>query len=158
MPDSSAEAFVRFMNMVSRGEKLSDCWSWTGNRPGGLYGHFSVGTDKTVKAHRWIYQHVYGKIPNGLIVRHKCDNPPCVNPLHLEVGTHKDNQQDKIKRGRGADRRGTKHPLAKLKDDDVREIRRLAACKVTQAELAERFGVRRGQIGKIIQRINWRHI
>lgn len=154
---SDNATFERFMEMVSIGSNPGDCWVWTGNRPSGLYGHFSVNL-KSVKAHRWMYEHINGPIPEGLVVRHKCDNPPCVKPSHLQVGTVADNVRDKFERGRGADRRGEKHPLAKLCAADVLEIRRLADLGHTHHSLSLKFNVRRGQIGKIVQRLNWRHI
>ncbi len=151
------EEFVRFMRMVEIPLDLGACWTWQGNKPDGKYGHFSLGA-KTVKAHRWLYETVIGPIPTGLVVRHKCDNPPCVNPMHLQIGTHSDNQKDKFLRGRGADRRGEKHPLARLTAEQVKDIRRMADCGHTHAYLAGLYGVKRGQIGKIVNRLNWRHI
>lgn len=151
------ETFVRFMSKVAVIDAPGSCWEWTANKPDGRYGHFSF-EEKSVKAHRWIYEAINGPIPDGLIVRHKCDNPACVKPTHLVIGTFADNTRDKLDRGRGPDRRGEKHPLARLTEPQVIEIRRLSSLGHTQAELAERFGVRRGQIGKIIQRINWRHV
>jgi hypothetical protein len=149
--------FVRFMRHVSIGSEIGACWIWTGNKPDGRYGHFSVN-GKTVKAHRWFYEFIHEPIPEELLVRHKCDNPQCVNPDHLETGTASQNTQDMHKRGRGADRRGIKHPLVKLTEADVREIRRLKACGHTETFLSMRYGVGRSQIGKIVHRINWKHI
>lgn len=154
---NDAETFVRFMRHVEIPAEKGACWVWTGTKPDGRYGHFSLGGD-AVKAHRWIYECVVAEIPADLIVRHKCDNPSCVNPMHLETGTYADNTRDKFERGRGADRKGEKHPLAKLTSDKVLEIRRLASCGTVHSVLAKQFGVRRGQIGKIVQRINWSHI
>lgn len=152
-----ADTFARFMGHVERGVRQEECWTWTGNKPDGRYGHFSIG-GQVVKAHRWIYETVVGPIPDGLMMRHRCDNPSCVNPRHLEPGTASDNMRDKIERGRGADRRGEKHPLAKLGAPQVLDIRKRAACGATHQSLADEYGVRRGQIGKIVQRLNWRHI
>lgn len=156
-PETKTEQFVRFMVNVKIGVACGDCWIWTANRPSGKYGHFPV-MYKSIKAHRWMYEHAVGPIPNGLLVRHKCDNPPCVNPNHLEVGTSKDNCKDMLVRGRRPDRHGEKHPLARLKADQVLEIRKLASCGATQKALSLKFNVGRGQIGKIVHRTNWRHI
>lgn len=151
-----ADDFVRFIRLVQIGEKW-ECWPWTGNKPDGRYGHFSVGA-KAIKAHRWIYALLHGEVGDDLVIRHKCDNPACVNPAHLESGTQAENIRDKYERGRAPNRQGDKHPLAKLDDQKVLEIRRRASLGETHHSLAAEFGVRRGQIGKIVQRINWSHI
>lgn len=157
-PDAvKAHDFARFMRMVRIGDSFADCWEWTGNKPDGRYGHFSKG-QKVVKAHRWIYEFTCSPIPESLLLRHKCDNPACVNPTHLEPGTPKQNIQDMLSRGRGFDRRGEKHPLARLCADDVRAIRLASAKGMSQRALATQYGVGSGQIGKIVRRENWKHI
>ncbi len=79
-------------------EPMSGCWLWTAALSNKGYGfYFSDGHNF---AHRWSYSHFVGPIPEGLIVRHRCDTPSCVNPDHLELGTQSDNMQDCIKRGR----------------------------------------------------------
>jgi hypothetical protein len=77
-----------------------ECIEWHGYRDKDGYGTVYVGNYKTVRAHRHVYEECIGPIPNGLILRHKCDNPPCVNPNHLEPGTQKDNARDRDERGR----------------------------------------------------------
>lgn len=149
--------FVRFMTMVWPGEKVGECWEWTGNRPDGRYGHFSVGS-KAIKAHRWLYEFFNGPIPEGLVVRHRCDNPACVNPLHLHVGTLADNTADAVERGRWSDRAGVEHPLARLTETDVLGIRSDARCGLTHQTIAGNYGISRQQVGKIIRRENWSHI
>ena len=153
----SISDFVRFMRMVEIGAETGACWIWTGNRPDDRYGHFSVN-GATVKAHRWLYERLNGPIPDGLVVRHHCDNPACVNPDHLAIGTAQQNTADMLSRGRGADRRGERHPLVRLTEDDVRSIRALRAGGATETSLATRFGVGRAQIGKIARRENWKHV
>lgn len=154
---SDVETFVRFMRLVQVGENEGDCWLWIGNRPDGRYGHFSLDM-KAVGAHRWMYQFIHGSIPAELVVRHKCDVPSCVNPMHLETGTARENTIDKFQRGRGADRRGEKHPLARLTADQVREIRRLASCGQTNRSLAKLYGVNEKHVGRIVRREGWVHI
>lgn len=80
----------------------NDCWEWNAHRDKNGYGAIRIGGAGTPRkrAHRFAYESKYGAIADGLIVRHKCDNPPCCNPDHLEVGTTKDNAWDKVKRGR----------------------------------------------------------
>jgi hypothetical protein len=152
-----AENFVRFMRHVELGPEVGSCWIWTGNKPDGRYGHFSVD-GKTTKAHRWIYEQFYCQLADAEIVRHKCDNPPCVNPAHLQCGSFSDNTRDAIERGRWPDRQGEKHPLARLSESDVLTIRRRAACGETQNTLAIEYGLSRQHIGKIVRRENWRHV
>ena len=113
----------------------------------------------------------YGEnIADNLCVCHKCDNPSCVNPFHLFLGTQKENQIDKISKGREA--RGEKHsvatklktpkgeknPAAKLKESDVIKIRELGARGCEQREIAAQFGVSHTLIGYILRRKLWRDI
>lgn len=154
--ESKLSDLNRFMRLVEIQER-TDCWEWIGNRPSGKYGHFSVGL-KAVKAHRWVYELCCGQIPDDMVIRHKCDNPACVNPLHLTIGTGLENVRDRVERNRSADRKGEKHPLAKLGAPEVLELRRLASLGHTARSLAEQFGISNQQAGKIIRRENWRHI
>jgi hypothetical protein len=154
---SELYTLIRFMTHVSQGERAGDCWLWIGNRPGGRYGHFSVG-GKVTKAHRWIYERLVGPIDDGLVLRHKCDHPACVNPLHLEPGTPSMNTRDSVERGRWSSRKGERHPLSILTEPEVRKIRELAASGLTQSAIADRFEISRQQIGKIVRGDNWGHI
>lgn len=80
----------------------SGCWEWDGSRNDAGYGLFTaahLGLHE-ILAHRVAYEHFTGPIPDGMLVRHACDNPPCMNPDHLSVGTKQDNAQDMIDRGR----------------------------------------------------------
>lgn len=91
---------LRFWKHVER-RGATDCWEWTGNKDGRGYGSLSGGSGSSpVKAHRLSYELANGPIPTGLVVRHSCDNPICVNPAHLEAGTQKENIHDMVVRGR----------------------------------------------------------
>jgi len=79
---------------------LDECWPYTGTTDRFGYGQMTLGKKYSFQAHRVAFELANGPIPDGLIVRHKCDNPPCCNPAHLELGTHYDNAQDKVSRGR----------------------------------------------------------
>jgi hypothetical protein len=89
----------RFWAKIDR-RAADECWPWTGARSRQGYGKLRVGT-LTPDAHRLSYEFFYGPIPVGLHVLHTCDNPPCVNPAHLWLGTVADNMQDRNKKGRG---------------------------------------------------------
>ncbi len=78
-----------------------DCWPWAGKRDRHNYGYFYVKSDKkTMGAHRWAWKFAVGAIPEGMFVCHRCDNPPCCNPAHLFVGSHKANTADMLAKGR----------------------------------------------------------
>jgi hypothetical protein len=161
--DERSELIARFWSHVwiTRGDD-SRCWVWTGGchqRPDGRasYGRFTVRGEH-IYAHRFIYQMTHGLLPDDLVVRHKCDEEPCVNPRHLIEGTLSDNTRDKFERGRGPNRKGEKHPLARLSDNDVREIRQLRALGRKEATVAEQFGICRAQVYRIVTGRNWGHI
>jgi hypothetical protein len=79
-----------------RGE--GECWPWVGAKTHDGYGQIAKD-GAPVRAHRAAYEHANGPIPDGLLVRHKCNNKQCCNPAHLEVGTHADNAQDSVESG-----------------------------------------------------------
>lgn len=86
-----------------RVDKSADCWTWTAARGAGKfdYGYFWTDSKKLVKAHRYSYALANGPIPEGMVICHRCDNPPCVRPDHLFLGTQKDNIRDMDAKGRG---------------------------------------------------------
>lgn len=134
-----------------------ECWEWLGNRDVEGYGRLGID-GKTHKAHRlsWVLKN--GPIPEGMCICHHCDNPPCVNPVHLFMETVGDNNRDAARKGRskGKVSRGEEHVRAKLTMENVREIRWLyAAGGVAQRELGIKFGVGPGQISRIVNRKNW---
>ena len=148
----------RFMKKV---KKTDSCWLWIASKCNG-YGHFGIN-GKVYRSHRLSYEHYKGKIPDGLVVRHKCDNPACVNPEHLEVGTQKDNVQDCITRGRKSEMptiiaKGVRCKKSNLTEDDVREIRILREFDFTLKELRNKYNISEGSIWKIINRIAWKHV
>ncbi len=153
----SPQRFCDFMCFVKSADNRKQCWEWTGNTDRKGYGIFSY-EGKNRKAHRWILSAIGVDVPDDKVVRHHCDNPRCVNPAHLAVGTQKENVQDRQDRGRGADRKGEKHPLARMNESSVKLMRNLKEQGWTHKELAERFPVSSQQAGKICRRENWRHI
>ena len=146
-----------------RVKKTDACWLWQGSIHRGGYGLMRVSGGKkarNVSAHRFSYELHKEKIPEGLIVMHSCDNPRCVNPDHLSVGTHKDNTQDMIAKGRGANNplpfsRGEHNGRALLTEDKVRYIR---ASKASNAALARELGVTDVCIHKVKKRQTWSHV
>jgi hypothetical protein len=123
------------------------CWVWLGwIQHGGGYGYWRTNR-KVVYAHRWSYEHHNGPIPAGYLIRHTCDNPPCVNPAHLLIGTDADNRRDCTERGRDA--RGERSPRAILTDAQCAEIRQRRARGERGVDLAREFNVNQSTISGI---------
>lgn len=90
----------RFEKYMSKPNQ-DGCRLWLGGKYGSLkYGAFQIGVKKTGLAHRISYELYINKIPTGMYVMHICDNPPCVEPSHLKIGTHEDNMRDMAQKGR----------------------------------------------------------
>lgn len=123
---------------------------------------------KTEAAHRVSWELSFGPVPEGLCVLHKCDNPPCVRPDHLFLGTHKNNAEDRDRKGRGfrgripentARQRGSKNQNAKLDEQKVIAIREeYAAGEVSQTALAEKNGVNQTKISDVVCGRTWSHV
>lgn len=127
------------------------CWEWAGNTLRTGYGRVSMNS-KTVAAHRLAYETWVGPIPEGHVVRHKCDNPPCINPDHLETGTHLDNMKDMVDRGRSFNARGLDSPGAKLSREDVLWAREVFSSGiVTQQMLSDVLGVSKSCISQVVR-------
>jgi hypothetical protein len=161
---------ARFWSRVEiRG--TDDCWLWKGNfYSPGKYGRFKAN-GHTSGAHRWSWQFTNGLIPDGLIVRHACDVPACVNPKHLLLGTHLDNGNDKAIRGRapkGAMNgqnlhpertvRGESHHNSKLCEADIPFIRHWLKSGYFIRDIASAFGVSTYPIMCIKKDKWWRHV
>lgn len=141
---------------------VGECWEWTAQhrQKGFPYGKFWY-EGKVQMAHRvsWLMAHPGEPIPANHYVLHSCDNPSCVNPAHLFLGTPKDNTQDMIAKGRDIaareSRRGENSNFAKLTESDVRLIRWI---KAPQSVVAESFGISQSAVSMIRSGDNWRHI
>lgn len=130
------------------------CYLWDGYiRPDG-YGWVTMKR-KTYFAHRVVYEFFNGPISDGLIIRHKCDNPACINPEHLEIGTHKDNAEDRVSRGRGDKRHGERNTAAKLTEKQAKEIKYSSERNV---DLAEKYNVSQTTIHEIKKNKKWGHL
>lgn len=137
----------------SKVDKSGGCWEWKSYKDGSGYAAFKT-KGKMIGAHRqaWIYAH--GEIPAGMLVCHKCDNPTCVNPDHLFLGTALDNQRDKVNKGRQA--AGEKNGRHKLTEQDVKYIRSQFHTKQkTQRELARIYNMGYRNLWRVIH-TEWR--
>jgi hypothetical protein len=124
---------------VERSAGPDACHPWTGARSKDGHGFFK--RDGENYAARWGYRRFIGPLSKDEIVRHTCDNPPCQNPRHWVKGTHLDNSNDKVSRGRQHRPRGERNPRAKLTLDVVQTIRRRLRAAPASASLAAEFGI-----------------
>jgi hypothetical protein len=145
-----------FMRFVVQDEQTG-CWLWSGGKTPKGYGHYYTpnGKHSGGSAHRASYKLFKGEIPDGQIIRHKCRNK-CVNPEHLELGTYKDNANDRERDG--VSYKGIKNPACKYTEDQIRDIRRRYAEGETQTSIAKSLGIRQGHISDICLRKVWSHI
>lgn len=171
----------------SRVRKTRGCWEWIGAqqiRRGQPKGYGKLTRDyQSLKAHRVSWELHFGEIPDGLFVLHECDNPPCVRPDHLFLGTSLDNTLDAMRKGRlntdamhavpehkrnrrrgkdhrwygSTESRGEGNLSAKLTTEKVIEIRSLEGT-MSQEKLAKRFGIGQAQLSRILRRKCWRHV
>lgn len=139
----------------SRVQKTDGCWLWTGSTQQAGYGTVNVGGGKFDRAHRVAWRLSRGADADKFVC-HRCDNPRCVRPDHLFLGTHEENMADM--RAKGRSRTGSKNPLAKLTDADVFAIRCSHAMGIPRASIANRHGIGRGTVTKIVARRAWRHV
>lgn len=163
-------------SFLDRLKKIDEtgCLEWQGNVNNQGYGvlrAFSGGVRKMVQAHRYAWERVNGKIPDGLCICHKCDNPRCVNVEHFFLGTRFDNNKDKALKNRAGKRvftdeerqtyslmnRGERSKTSKLKEEDVLHIIAMKG-KISQRTLAELYGVSRSCIQGIHGGRNWTYL
>ena len=158
-----------------------DCWHWMGATIKAGYGRFHVRGNFTKPnsvedyAHRIMWEITYGPIPDGIQVLHSCDNPPCVNPIHLFLGTQSDNMKDAIKKGRlrpnlqkanearkahpGLNVRGESQGSSKLNSSDVLAIRRrYSGGDISQRKLAQEYKITQATLWSVLKRETWAHV
>jgi hypothetical protein len=141
----------RFLSFVKYNEDTG-CWDWIGSKNNKGYGTFSMSFREYTFAHRASYILYKGSIPDGIVVRHTCRGK-CVNPDHLELGTKRDNENDKIRDGTLTN--GEQNGCSKLTDDIVKLIRK---SDKSQRQLAKEYNVSEGTISMIINNITWKHL
>jgi HNH endonuclease len=153
--DFSPTLISRFWSKVLVSTK-TECWTWVGAKATG-YGTINLSENKrTFKAHRVSWVIHFGTIPDKLCVLHRCDNPECVNPNHLFLGTYADNSTDKCNKGRASWLKHEAHPMAKLDKKSVEKIRSLYSTgNFTHKTLAEMFGVARRTVSHVTCEDNW---
>lgn len=156
MPARRVPLFERFWSKVNK-KGPDECWLWTGSAQRG-YGQISddYPSRKMFRAHRLAYKLYHGELPESQKVLHTCDNPPCVNPAHLFLGTAVDNVRDMVKKGRQA--KHEQNGGAKLTEEQVAKIR----CDYIprhpvygQRAQGRRYGVSHSMIGYIVRGENW---
>ena len=138
----------------------SSCVEWQGARHKQGYGNTRYN-GKGMGAHRRAWIEAHGPIADGMHVLHRCDNPACVRPDHLFLGTQRDNIADMDAKGRrrfGPTLRGDAAPWSKLTEVDIPVIRQLAADGMTPREIGRRYGVHYATIYLILRGKNWRHV
>lgn len=160
----------RFWAKVVKGD---GCWVWAGAKDDRGYASLGVA-GRTDRGHRVSWKLAYGDIPQGLWVLHRCDNPPCVRPDHLFLGTARDNSVDMARKGRwgnAAERfqgenhwarkriaGGTPMPTAKLSQEQVSEIRALHSEGWTCKALGNRFSVNPASVSRIVRHLSRRDV
>lgn len=146
--------------------KTENCWLWEGAQAGSGYGTFCGADGKMTSAHRIAYWLVNGDIPPGYVICHKCDVKLCVNPDHLWCGTQQQNVDDMIQKGRfargkqlnHAPQNGSLNNNAKTNEDNVVLVRKLLDQGMSQAEVARRTGIKRGNVWCIKHRKSWKEL
>lgn len=141
---------------------LGKCWVWLGSKDGNGYGQIGGrGKLSTIRTHVASCILHFGGVPKGKCACHKCDNPECVRPSHLWIGTQGDNVRDMIAKGRynkGESRRGEENPSSKLTEHQVRQIRTLSSEGMLRKHVAKIFGVTPENVSYIVLRKGWKHV
>lgn len=147
---------VRFWEKVDMSSGPGGCWPWLGVKSRG-YGKLASGARTASRMATHVALELAGiDVPDGMRVCHRCDNPSCVNPAHLFVGTARDNSRDMVAKDRHC--RGERYPHHKLTDEQAVQIRELKAAGATYDELEHQFGVGRSPLHRIVTGRCWRHV
>lgn len=148
----------RFWKKVKHPGSFSVCWDWVGCKTSRGYGRMTVDY-KQIHAHRVSYSIYSGEIPDGMCVCHTCDNPSCVNPFHLFLGTHADNMRDMKEKGRAIGHNGEDNPKARFQRNEIIEIRKIYDTNKYKygltKRLSEAYNVPKSTMSKIVNRKTW---
>lgn len=158
-PTGSTNSAMRTFDSRYTAQPDGGCWLWNGTKKRAGYGVIVVGgrgPRRHYLAHRVSWERAFGAIPSGKVVCHKCDQPSCVNPAHLFLGTSADNVSDMVRKGRHA--KGEHHGCAKVSEADVREIRSLHSGGMSQLGIARQFGISNSTIHLIVKGRLWAHV
>ena len=151
IPDKYINKFWKFVDIID----LDSCWTWIRSKNTYGYGQLYI-LGKQILVHRISWMIYFGGIPDGLCVLHKCDNPSCVNPKHLFLGTSQENAKDRDEKHRNA--YGERHGMSKLSEKEIIKIRKLRFDGYTIVKLGKIFGVDHTMISNICRNKNWKHI
>lgn len=155
MTDNGPKILTLDTRFWSKVKRTRSCWEWQGSRDSFGYGMFRIDRTRVRRAHRLAYEAVKGPIADGLILLHRCDNPSCVRPSHLQPGTHADNAADRDRKGRG-DQSGLEHGLGKkLTRESAAQIRAWASYGFKRVEIARWFHVSDGLICNVVNGKRW---
>lgn len=134
-----------------------ECWMWTASVAGKGYGQMKLPKQRKQEySHRLSYMIYKGEIPEGKYVCHTCDNPRCVNPDHLFIGTNKENLQDMKAKGRSTF--GEKNARAKLTEEQVKQIKSCLDSGMTQTQIAAAFNIHQVHVSRIKNGLRWEHL
>ena len=161
-PQPTPRDAARFWSKVQCGAP-DECWTWIGPHDRQGYGKLSIGGRKgrNWPAHRLAWTMARGAIPAAMCVCHRCDNPPCVNPAHLFLGTKADNTRDCVRKGRNKYpvMRGEQNPHARFTEREVQLVRLLCGrIGLSHGEVAGRYGVTRQAVSRIVAGEVWRRV
>lgn len=159
MPTKSVEEKLKYANRfwakVDIKLDTDSCWEWQAGKTGFGYGQFKIRSYHKIDSHRVAWEMFYGEISDGLWVLHTCDNPACVNPNHLFLGTALDNARDRESKNRG-NKKGEHNSGHKLTQTQVEYIRsRYATGNILQRELATEMNVNPSAISRIVRNKQW---
>lgn len=153
---------MRFRSRIIVSSEPDGCYEFNSHHDADGYARIKEGKrgGKSFAAHRFAWELENGPIPDGMCVLHRCDNPGCVRVSHLFLGTLADNMRDMEAKGRGIHPSftGSEHPMAKLSEDDVIEIRKLYGKGIRADAIAKRYGIALTTVYNVATRRSWKHI
>lgn len=156
-PEHILKRFWIKINIPEDWKEKDQCWEWTAYCDKDGYGHFTLYDTNVVRSSRFVYEQYNGPIPEGKLVCHTCDNPPCCNPNHLFLGTIKENSHDMVRKGRAPEgRKEFGSEFAILTELDIQDILNMKYKNFK--EISENLGVAHNTINSIFTRRTWKSI